>query len=163
MKILLPMILTLAALLAIAGAACGDDDASPATPTSSAAETTPAATNLKPPDSELPAAGICAGAPASSPATVEFHVDVPAPRCQRVLPSTHIRLVNKIERTVDFQLGVFRGTLAPGADATSGLPAGEFLAPGVHGILSTAYGDGSSLVGSGELWLQAGASPAGGN
>jgi hypothetical protein len=137
--------------LAIVSMACGDEEA---TLTPSDATTTLSAMPTKPPlkaaDSELPAAGICGGPPSSGPATLEFRVDVPAPRCYRVIPTTYIRLVNQTQKTVDFELGAFRGSLEPGADDVSDLPAGEFLAMGVHSIDSTAP--------VGQIWLGADAS-----
>jgi DNA-binding CsgD family transcriptional regulator len=126
----------------------GDGDSSTTTsPTASVS-------NLKPADSQSPAAGICARDPGNGQARIQFNVDVPAPRCQLVIATTYLHLVNNTEASVDFELGSFSGSLPPAGDAVSPLPAGQFLAPGVHVIRSTAYGGGSgTLVGSGEVWL----------
>jgi hypothetical protein len=70
-----------------------------------------------------------------------------------VLPGATLRIVNSTSEPVDFELGEFMGSLQPGDAATSGQPVGGFLAPGVHIIKSTAYGQDGQRGGSGEVWL----------
>ncbi len=147
------LILLLLTLIAL-GAACSDDDDSQTTMSSATPTPTASASgDLKPPDSELPASGICAGPSAADPASVTFEAGLAAPRCLKVLPSTHLRFVNALDHAVQFELGSFSGTVQEGDEAVSELPVGQFLAPGVHTIMSTAYGDGMGMVGSGEVWL----------
>lgn len=140
------------ALLLLATAACGDDDDSPAdTPSATPATSSPSG-NLKPPDSDSPAAGVCPG-PSSGEVTIDFQSGIPSPRCVRVLPDATLRIVNSTAEAVDFELGAFAGTLQPSNAATSDQTVGDFLAPGVHVIMSTAYGQGAQFGGSGEVWL----------
>jgi hypothetical protein len=140
------------ALLLFATAACGDDDDSPADTSSATPATSSPNGNLKPPDSDTPAAGVCPG-PSNDEVTIEFQPGIPSPRCLKVLPGATLRIVNSTSEPVDFELGEFMGSLQPGDAATSGQPVGGFLAPGVHIIKSTAYGQDGQLGGSGEVWL----------
>lgn len=104
---------------------------------------------LEPSDSELPAAGVCPGPSVAEPATIEFQPEIPYPRCLRILQSNHLRLVNQTDAAIHFEVGDFQGSLEAGDAAVSELTVGEFLAPGVHVIQSTAYARG----GSGEIWI----------
>jgi hypothetical protein len=109
---------------------------------------TDAPVDRKPPDSEQPAAGVCA--PASG-AVVEItlHPDVPAPRCAQVGPDQSLRIRNSSDQQVEVSLAYHAATLAPGAAQSFTQPFGEYLEPGVHRVsVSPLYG------GSGpEIWL----------
>ena len=115
----------------------------------------PAPGDLKPPDSDTPAAGVCGGPAAADVVTVEFQPDIPSPRCVRALPSQYLRIVNSTGRAVSVSLGSFQAQLGPGQEASSER-LGTFLAPGVHTIRSNAYSGGA-----GEIILVAGTSPTG--
>ena len=109
-----------------------------------------------PADSDLPAAGICAG-PSSSP-VVHFDInpDVPGPRCSKVANNQTLEFTNKTAVPVEVQLGDFNETLDPGATSTLfTLPVSSYLAPGVHDVHSSYF------QGSGpEIWLTEPAVPA---
>jgi hypothetical protein len=140
----------------LVAAACGDDDEDvEPSPTPTAASPTQTGSpngDLKPPDSDAPAAGVCPDS-SDGEVTIELHADIPSPRCARVLPESTLRIVNSTGEPVDFELGVFTGSLQPGDAASSGQAVGDFLAPGVHVIQSTAYGPDGEMGGSGEIWL----------
>jgi hypothetical protein len=103
---------------------------------------------LTPPDSEQPAAGICSAA-AGPVAVIEVEVDVPAPRCQQVRREQRLKIVNNTDQSVLVRLGPFATRVPPHAEGTINQPFGRYLAPGVHRLAISAYGDGGA-----ELWLQ---------
>jgi hypothetical protein len=101
--------------------------------------------NLKPPDSDQPAAGICD--PASGDVvTVNINADVPYPRCMKVLGNQRLQVVNATDATVQVQLAQFNVQLQPGQAQFFNASFGSYLAPGVHWLRTTG--------GSGpEIWL----------
>ncbi len=103
---------------------------------------------LKPADSELPAAGICAEPPPGGVVTFTIEVAVPSPRCARVLPRHRVRIENRTGETKRVQLARFDVTLAPGAAETFDAPVGTYLAPGVHSVKVSP-----PPFGGPELWL----------
>jgi hypothetical protein len=118
----------------------------------------PASTGeLVPPDSDLPAAGICGSAPGGL-AVVEANPDTPQPRCLVVRPDQRLEVVNASDRfrqpgseiTVTMP-GFSPRTLAIGARTVFDRPFGAYLAPGVHQVRISLY------PGSGaDLWLKDG-------
>jgi hypothetical protein len=125
----------------------------PTSPPSSAATTTPTqattttASDLKPPDSQTPAAGVCA--PATGQAVeVVINPDVPSPRCTQVTADQRLQVRNNTDQQVSVSFADFSATLAPGASQLFDRAFGDYLQPGVHGVDVSLYG------GSGpEIWL----------
>jgi hypothetical protein len=104
-----------------------------------------ATATLIPPDSDMPASGICAEF-GGEWATVEIWPDMPSPRCLKVNPQQRLRVINRAEAAVQITLGEFTLELQPGTEDTLEMPFGDFLAPGVHHILASPYP-------GPELWL----------
>ena len=141
-------------LVVFALTACGDGSETPggeASPTPVATATaTPTAIAQKPADADSPAAGICADVPAGDVVTVALNVDVPDPRCVKVIPLQRLRVVNNTGQAITVELGRFRVEMAPGGEQTLDASFGEYLAPGVHRVKTSAPPGGP------ELWLVAG-------
>jgi len=131
----------LAALAFLIGVACNTATLS-STPTIAAPRSsTPApsltmaastaTTKLATPVSQEPAAGICGSVDG---AVVEFRIEpgIPDPRCARVRPDQHLKVMNKTDGPLDLVIGTFSFHLEPGDEFTIEVPFGEYLAPGVH-------------------------------
>jgi hypothetical protein len=121
-------------------------------PTSSGTATTatpPTTTSsaLRPPDSESPAAGTC-GAPTGAVAEITINPDIPSPRCVRVRPDQSLRVVNASGQTVEISFAGRSATLADGASEAYPRPFGDYLAPGVHRVTASLYGESGA-----EVWL----------
>jgi hypothetical protein len=140
----MPFKMTLAvavgAVALFVAAACGDDSDG-------------GTTQLKQPDSQTPAAGICAEPPAGDVATITINVDAPSPRCSKITPEQRLRVVNNTAEPVQVELARFRVTVAPAEAQVLDAPAGDYLAPGVH-VLQV-----SSTAGGAEVWLTSQAQP----
>ncbi len=102
----------------------------------------------EPPLPQTPAAGVC-GEAQGAEATVRVNRDVPSPRCQKVQPGQHLRIINATDRPVRAQLAYIDVTIAPGGEWADGRPFGTYLAPGVHSLTLSAYAGGGA-----ELWVQ---------
>jgi hypothetical protein len=104
---------------------------------------------LEPPDSALPAAGVC---PLLTGKVASFglNIDTPAPRCARVSPSQLLRVVNYTRARATFRFGGSKYSLEPGEGFTVGRPFGSLWLAGVH-VLHTSLYDGSGP----EIWLTA--------
>jgi hypothetical protein len=137
------VLLMLAALALLAAFACDDNGgetrATPTTGTAAtdtpgveATPTAPASSTLKPPDSEFPAAGICAEPGISQVVTITFREDVPDPRCAKVNVPQRLRIVNQREQAARIVFGPYDVTIEPGAEQLFDAPVGTYLAPGVH-------------------------------
>jgi hypothetical protein len=142
MRAALLMILPLALL---AAAACDDNGGAgtPATATQGAGATdTPAtepavtgtASELKPPDSDAPAAGICSEPGISQVVTITFREDVPDPRCAKINVPQRLRIVNDRAEAVHIVFGPYDVTIEPGAEQLLDAPVGTYLAAGVHNL-----------------------------
>jgi hypothetical protein len=120
-------------------------------PTPTAAPTsapgTPSPT-LKPPDSDYPAAGICATAQGAF-AVVVINPDTPSPRCQHIAADQRLRIINRSGRTSEVRLAHHALTLPPQAEGTIDQPFGDYLAPGVHTLIISTYAGG----GGSDLWF----------
>jgi hypothetical protein len=110
---------------------------------------------LVPPDSQSPAAGICATA--SEPlAVVEANPDTPAPRCFVVQANQRLEVVNTSNRfgqrgaeiTVSMP-GFAPRKVAVGARTVFDRPFGEYLQPGVHDLRISLYAGGGAAI-----WLK---------
>lgn len=87
--------------------------------------------NLKPPDGDQPAAGICD--PASGDVvTVNINADVPYPRCMKVLGNQRLQVVNATNGPVQVQLAQFIVQLQPDQAQLFDASFASYLAPGVH-------------------------------
>jgi len=102
----------------------------------------------EPPVPQSPASGYCPVA-VGEVATVRVNSDTPSPRCQKVQPGQHLRIVNNTDQPVRAQLAYIDVTIAPGDEWTSERPFGTYLAPGVHSLALSAYAGGGA-----ELWVQ---------
>jgi hypothetical protein len=100
---------------------------------------------LLPPDSDAPAAGICAESEGEW-ATVEIRPDTPSPRCLKVTPEQQLKVINRTEAIVQIELGPFTLELQPGVEGALEKPFGSYLAPGVHRVRVSPYA-------GPELWL----------
>jgi hypothetical protein len=101
---------------------------------------------LATPYAQEPAAGIC-GEFEGSLVSVSLRPDVPDPRCVRVRPDQHLSVKNETDQTLQVSLAGFHAELAPGQEITFETPFGEYLAPGVHQLITSAPPGGS------EIWL----------
>ncbi|MFN8512057.1 MAG: hypothetical protein U0841_05610 [Chloroflexia bacterium] len=107
--------------------------------------TTPAIPTLKPPDSDLSAAGIC-GTATSTVALVTINPDTPSPRCQHITPNQSLRIINHTDHPADIRLADHALTLPPQTEGSINQPFGDYLAPGVHVLeISTYPGGGAAL------------------
>ena len=92
-------------ILAVAGlvllAACGEDSDD---------------SQLKPADSQAPAAGVCEEPPAGDVATITVNVDTPSPRCSKITAGQRLRVVNDTSEAVRIELGRFDVTIGPGKE-----------------------------------------------
>ena len=92
---------------------------------------------LKPPDSESPASGIC-GKREGDPVNIILGNGpdgLPkAGRCLVVTPTQHIQLINQSDGLIDIKFGQYAINLPVGGQFLLDKPVGKFLAPGVHFI-----------------------------
>jgi hypothetical protein len=123
--------------------------ATPATTFPLPAPSTPASPSptLKPPDSDLPASGIC-GTATGTFAIVLINTDTPSPRCQHVAADQRLRITNNTDRPAEIRLANHALTLAPKTEGTIDQPFGDYLAPGVHTLTISTYSGGGPA-----LWL----------
>lgn len=98
------------------------------------------------PDAAYPAAGICSEA-IEDPVTIVVRGYGPSPRCVRLEPWDHVRLVNQTA-ALTATLGAISVELQPGEEFLFDGLAGAYLDAGVHVIRISIY-DGSGP----ELWL----------
>lgn len=83
------------------------------------------------PQSQEPAAGICAG-PDGDVQTFTLRADTPDPRCMVFSGAQKLRVINETGKTVRVSIGPFAVELAPGGAHLFDAPVGEYLLPGVH-------------------------------
>jgi peptidoglycan hydrolase-like protein with peptidoglycan-binding domain len=102
---------------------------------------------VTPAESETPAAGVCGGSEGDV-VSVTLAPDVPTPRCLVVDAHQHLRIVNGAQ-PASVHLGPFTRELSPGSVVTIDAPFGSYLAPGVHTVRVSLYGDTGP-----ELWLR---------
>lgn len=101
---------------------------------------------LATPYSQQPAAGICAEFEDLS-VSVSLHPDVPDPRCVRVRADQYLSIKNDTEQRLQVNIAGFHAELDPGQEITFETPFGEYLAPGVHPLNTSAPPGGP------EIWL----------
>ena len=101
--------------------------------------------NLKSPDSNQPASGICDPV-AGDVVTVNINTDVPSPRCVKVTAHQRLQVINATEGSVEVQLAQFTVQLQPGQAQLFAASFASYLAPGVHWLRVTG-GNGP------EIWL----------
>ncbi len=95
-----------------------------------------------------PAAGICQSFDGTV-VTITINVDMPDPRCAKVLPDQTLTVVNTTLSSIQVSIGKFSSTVLPGAEYSITVPFGEYLAVGVHQLTVRP------CCGA-ELWLEAG-------
>jgi hypothetical protein len=81
-----------------------------------------------------PAAGICGGFDGEL-VTITINPDMPNPRCAKIQPLQKLVVVNQRGETIQVRIGPFEETILPGGQQLFDLPFGEYLAPGVHGMI----------------------------
>lgn len=90
---------------------------------------------LKPPDSDTPAAGICASA-TGDPATVILGSDASgmplAGRCMVIDPAQRIKLLNQSPNPLNMNFAGYQIDLSVGGEILLDKPVGQYLALGVH-------------------------------
>jgi hypothetical protein len=101
---------------------------------------------LATPYAQEPASGICAEFEGSL-VSVSLRPDVPDPRCVRVRADQHLSIKNDTDQYLQVSIGGFQAELAPGQEIAFETPFGEYLAPGVHQLTTSATPGGS------EIWL----------
>lgn len=92
--------------------------------------------NLKPPDSDQPAAGIFDPI-VGDVVTVNISADVPSPRCVRVTGDQRLQVANATDGMVQVQLAQFNVQLQPGQAQLFDALFGLHLAPSVHWLRVT--------------------------
>lgn len=103
---------------------------------------------LAPADSQEPATGICASFETNL-VTVTINLDTPSPRCAKVTATQRLKVINQTKGTVQVKLAQFAVQLASGEAHTFDATFGSYLAPGVHSVFMSNYGEGAGA----ELWL----------
>lgn len=103
---------------------------------------------LATPVADSPASGVCELAQGQE-ATIEIRPDMPSPRCVQVTQAQHLKVVNRTNVMVQIRLAQFMAQLQPGGEYSITAPFGSYLMPGVHVVLTSAYGGASGP----ELWL----------
>jgi hypothetical protein len=101
---------------------------------------------LATPYSQEPAAGIC-GEFEGSAVSISLRPDVPDPRCVRVKPDQYLSIKNETDQRLQVSIAHFQTELDPGMETTFETPFGEYLAPGVHQLTTSAPPGGP------EIWL----------
>jgi hypothetical protein len=126
------------------------DGSSP--PTTSGPRTTTTETNdiLVAPGSDTPAAGTC-GSATGSVVEVVLNPDIPSPRCMRVTADQRLQVRNAAGETVTVTFAGFSVTLDDGETHRFNQPFGDYLAPGVHRVSASIYGESGA-----EIWLPPG-------
>lgn len=105
-------------------------------------------TQLRAPDAQAPAAGICDFYGQDS-ITFDIQEGIPQPRCARVLAGQKIAFTNSSEELLLFEFAGRPFAIEPGVTVSDGRRAEDYLAPGVHVVSMDFYG------GSGpEIWVQ---------
>jgi hypothetical protein len=100
------------------------------------------------PGSDTPAAGTC-GSAGGSVVEVVLNPDIPSPRCVRVTAAQRLRLRNSTGESVTVTFAGSSTTLASGQTHLYDQAFGDYLAPGVHRVSVSFYGDSGP-----EIWLQ---------
>ena len=107
------------------------------TPVHIVASVLPPSSTLKPPDSEMPAAGIC-GEAQGDPVSIVLGMGLDgiplAGRCVQIDPAQRIKLVNQSNGPVNFQFGEYHIDLPARNEIMLDKPAGQYLAQGVHSL-----------------------------
>lgn len=125
----------------------GPQPSAPAPGPAPSSTTTTSPPDLRPPDSQQPAAGTCSEA---SQAAVEIvlNPDVPAPRCAKVGPGQTLSVRNATDQEVHVTFAGRSATIAPGGIGAFDQPFGDYLQPGVHRLTASLYGSSGA-----EIWL----------
>ena len=89
------------------------------------------------PVAQSPASGICGGL-AGDVISFTIYSDIPDPRCAEVRAAQKIRVVNRTEEKLHVTIGRFEVDIEPNGEHTFDTPVGEYLAPGVHVLLSSS-------------------------
>jgi len=111
-----------------------------------ATEVQPTPLQLATPQSQSPAAGICAE-PTDDEVVMRLEPGIPDPRCIIVQAGQRLRVVNHTGGDVTISLGPYSLLLPSNGETVLGPTFGEYLLPGVHSLqVDPCCG--------GELWLK---------
>jgi hypothetical protein len=80
---------------------------------------------------------------------VVLNPDIPSPRCVKVTATQRLRLRNSTGESVTVTFAGSSTTLASGQTHLYDQAFGDYLAPGVHRVSVSFYGDSGP-----EIWLQ---------
>ncbi len=107
---------------------------------------------MRPPDSQMPIAGICSVVFIDFDfVTITRQPDTPSPRCLTVTANQRLSYVNQTADQIRVILGRFDLLIPQGETGLLDAPVGTYLLPGVH-IVSVSDADGRE-IGGGEVWL----------
>lgn len=124
------------------------EGSSPPTTAAGGVTTTEVGDPLVAPDGETPAAGTC-GSFTGTIVEIVLHPDVPSPRCIEVTAEQILQVTNAAGEEVTVTFGGSSVALADGDAYTFDQPFGDYLAPGVHRVSASIYGDSGA-----EIWLR---------
>ncbi len=99
---------------------------------------------LKPADSEQPAAGLCEHAPGEVVSIILNADGPPSLRCARLTAAQRLLIINRTPDAVRLALAHFELEIPAGGQALLDEPVGQYLTPGVH-----------RMIGGPEVWLVA--------
>jgi len=136
--------LTATTLAFVAAAVVGCSAPVP-TPLPRLLETPAGSLPLETPVSDLPAAGIC-DLQSGDVATFHLAIDVPQPRCGKVLPTQRLRVINDTPATVTVTFAGVVYELPPRAQVTFARAFGTVWEPGVHDLQTSAATGGSEIL-----------------
>lgn len=103
---------------------------------------TPSVFPILPADSESPAAGICAEAGEEDVVIVEINLDVPSPRCQKVVAGKRLVIKNNTDETLSMWFGKNKEySFSVSANDEYAIPelVDNLLSPGVHSLYGAPY------------------------
>jgi hypothetical protein len=124
------------------------DGSSPATTEGAGTTTTETGDMLLAPDGDTPAAGTC-GSFSGTVVEIVLNPDIPSPRCVEVTADQRLQVRNAAGETVTVSFAGSSATLGDGVTHLFDQAFGDYLAPGVHRVSASIYGDSGA-----EIWLK---------
>ena len=94
------------------------------------------------PDSQSPAAGVCAESSSDNFVTIEINKDAPSPRCQVIAGQQSLRIKNNTDKKVNLWFGDKKQvsfSVEPGKEYEQKPPEGFFMPPGVYLLHGEPY------------------------
>ena len=121
---------------------------SPTTTARAGTTTTETGDMLLAPDGDTPAAGTC-GSFTGTVVEVVLNPDIPSPRCVEVTADQRLQVRNAAGESVTVTFAGSTVALGDGDTHVFDQPFGDYLAPGVHRVTASIYGDSGA-----EIWLK---------